>query len=146
MQIEKLVDLPVIRDVMALSLVNSLVAGFLPQLVLRLFFALMPYILALLERLAGLPAESEVEWGVVRKYFSFQVSLLYSFTGALTCIGDYACPGCCCTIYAEQMSCTSSLNGTFHWQCCCYLGRLYTILPSNKHSKGLSFLQDRHFA
>ena len=33
----------------------------------------MPYILAALERVEGLPAESEVEFGVVRKYFAFQV-------------------------------------------------------------------------
>ena len=72
-QIDKLVDLPGIREVAELPLVSGLLAGFLPQLTLRLFFSLMPTILALLERLEGLPAESEVEWGVVRKYFSFQV-------------------------------------------------------------------------
>lgn len=75
-QIEKLVDLPGIRQVAELPLLSSLLAGFLPQIVLRLFFSLMPYILALLERMEGLPAESEVEWGVVRKYFSFQACAL----------------------------------------------------------------------
>ena len=72
-QIEKLVDLPGIREVLALPLLSSVLAGILPQLVLRLFFSLMPYILGFLERLEGLPAESEVEFGVVRKYFAFQV-------------------------------------------------------------------------
>lgn len=67
-------DLPGIREVLELPLLSSVLAGFLPQLVLRLFFSLMPYILGLLERLEGLPAESEVEFGVVRKYFAFQVS------------------------------------------------------------------------
>ncbi len=73
LQIEKLVDLPGIRQILELPLLSSALAGFLPQLVLRLFFSLMPYILAALERLEGLPAESEVEFGVVRKYFAFQV-------------------------------------------------------------------------
>lgn len=74
LQIEKLVDLPGIRELVEFPLLSSVLAGFLPQLVLRLFFSLMPYILAFLERLEGLPAESEVEFGVVRKYFAFQVS------------------------------------------------------------------------
>ena len=66
-------DLPGIRELVELPLLSSVLAGFLPQLVLRLFFSLMPYILAFLERLEGLPAESEVEFGVVRKYYAFQV-------------------------------------------------------------------------
>ena len=66
-------DLPGIRELVELPLLSSVLAGFLPQLVLRLFFSLMPYILAALERLEGLPAESEVEFGVVRKYYAFQV-------------------------------------------------------------------------
>ena len=67
-------DLPGIRQILELPLLSSALAGFLPQLVLRLFFSLMPYILAALERVEGLPAESEVEFGVVRKYFAFQVT------------------------------------------------------------------------
>lgn len=66
-------DLPGIRQILELPLLSSALAGFLPQLVLRLFFSLMPYILAALEHVEGLPAESEVEFGVVRKYFAFQV-------------------------------------------------------------------------
>ena len=75
-QIEKLVDLPGVRWLVELPLLSSVLAGILPQLVLRLFFSLMPYILGFLERLEGLPAESDVEFGVVRKYFAFQVNLL----------------------------------------------------------------------
>ncbi len=78
-QIDKLVDLPGIREVAELPMVAGLLAGFLPQLVLRLFYSLLPTILALLERCGGLPAESEVEWGVVRKYFSFQVRASSAF-------------------------------------------------------------------
>ena len=69
-------DLPGVRWLVELPLLSSVLAGILPQLVLRLFFSLMPYILGFLERLEGLPAESEVEFGVVRKYFAFQVNLL----------------------------------------------------------------------
>lgn len=89
-QIDKLVDLPGIREVAELPLVSGLLAGFLPQLVLRLFFSLMPTILALLERLEGLPAESEVEWGVVQKYFSFQARTLLL----------YRLPCCACALAA----------------------------------------------
>ncbi|BDA46964.1 CSC1-like protein At4g02900 [Coccomyxa sp. Obi] len=77
LQIDKLVDLPGIREVAELPMIAGLLAGFLPQLVLRLFYSLLPTILALLERCGGLPAESEVEWGVVRKYFSFQVVTIF---------------------------------------------------------------------
>lgn len=75
-------------------MIAGLLAGFLPQLVLRLFYSLMPTILALLERCGGLPAESEVEWGVVRKYFSFQVRASPGFfelhRGTLALPGDTA--------------------------------------------------------
>ena len=53
-----------------------------PQLVLRVFLALLPTILALLGRAEGLPAESEVEFTVVKRYYAFQVP-------------DQA-PGCAC--------------------------------------------------
>ena len=70
------------RWLVELPLLSSVLAGILPQLVLRLFFSLMPYILGFLERLEGLPAESDVEFGVVRKYFAFQVSPPESFAEA----------------------------------------------------------------
>ena len=89
-QIEKLVDLPGIRELLELPLLSSVLAGFLPQLVLRLFFSLMPYILAALERLAGLPAESEVEFGVVRKYYAFQVR-----PARPPCLAARPLRGCC---------------------------------------------------
>lgn len=68
-------DLPGVRWVFELPLVAPLLAGFLPQLVLRVFLALLPALLALLGRFEGLPAESAVEFGVVKKYFAFQARL-----------------------------------------------------------------------
>ena len=54
------------------------------QLVLRVFLALLPTILALLGRAEGLPAESEVEFTVVKRYYAFQVRLIWPLLPAWT--------------------------------------------------------------
>ena len=71
-QLDRLVDLPGVRWVFQLPGVAPILEGILPQLVLRVFLALLPTLLAWLGRFEGLPAESDVEFGVVRKYFAFQ--------------------------------------------------------------------------
>ena len=73
-QVEKLVTLPGLRDLLATwPVLASATSSFLPQLTLRVFLALLPTLLALLGRAEGRVAESQVEFGCVRRYFIFQV-------------------------------------------------------------------------
>ena len=73
-QVEKLVTLPGLRELLQTSpALASATSSFLPQLTLRVFLALLPTLLALLGRAEGRVAESQVEFGCVRRYFIFQV-------------------------------------------------------------------------
>lgn len=74
MQIDRIVELPGIRFVADLPLVSTIVASFLPSLVLRLFLAVLPYLLAFLGMVQGFVSLSEVEFSVVKKLFTFQVT------------------------------------------------------------------------
>jgi len=46
LQLDKLQQLPVVRQLTALPLVSSLVQAFLPSLVLRIFLVVLPYLLS----------------------------------------------------------------------------------------------------
>ncbi|KAK9843537.1 hypothetical protein WJX81_008012 [Elliptochloris bilobata] len=78
LQVEKLVTLPGLRELLQTwPLLASAVSSFLPQLTLRVFLALLPTLLALLGRAEGRVAESQVEFGCVRRYFIFQVLTVF---------------------------------------------------------------------
>ena len=80
-QVEKLVTLPGLRELLQTSpALASATSSFLPQLTLRVFLALLPTLLALLGRAEGRVAESQVEFGCVRRYFIFQVRPGYAWT------------------------------------------------------------------
>lgn len=72
MQIDRIADLPGLRQVVKLPLVSSLIAAFLPTLVLRLFLLVLPYLLAYMGTVEGLVSFSAVEFSVVTKLFTFQ--------------------------------------------------------------------------
>lgn len=66
--------LPGLRNLLSTwPVLASATSSFLPQLTLRVFLALLPTLLALLGRAEGRVAESQVEFGCVRRYFIFQV-------------------------------------------------------------------------
>ena len=72
LQINKLTDLPGVREVTRLPLVSSVLASFLPSLVLRVFLVVLPYLLAYMGLLEGLISRSAVTFSVVGKLFTFQ--------------------------------------------------------------------------
>lgn len=56
---------------------SSLITAILPGIVLTIFLALLPTILRLMnKKIQKMISESDVEFGVVRKYFAFQVRQL----------------------------------------------------------------------
>ena len=75
MQINKLREVPGIKDVSQLPLLSSVVEVFLPSLVLRIFLVILPYLLDYMGRIEGLASLSAVQFSVVKKLFAFQVCL-----------------------------------------------------------------------
>lgn len=59
---------------MQVKILSSLITAVLPGIVLTIFLALLPTILSLLnKKVQKMISETDVEFGVVRKYFAFQV-------------------------------------------------------------------------
>lgn len=59
---------------MQVSILSSIITAILPGIVLTIFLALLPALLALMnKKIQRMISESDVEFGVVRKYFAFQV-------------------------------------------------------------------------
>lgn len=56
------------------KILSSLITAVLPGIVLTIFLALLPALLSLLnKKVQKMVSETDVEFGVVRKYFAFQV-------------------------------------------------------------------------
>ena len=55
-----------------LPFVNSLITAILPGLALKIFLILVPFILTAMNKFAGMRSASEVDLGVVTRYFLFQ--------------------------------------------------------------------------
>ena len=59
---------------MQVKILSSLITAVLPGIVLTIFLALLPTILSVLnKKVQKMISETDVEFGVVRKYFAFQV-------------------------------------------------------------------------
>lgn len=59
---------------MQVKILSSIITSVLPGIVLTIFLALLPTILSLLnKKVQKMVSETDVEFGVVRKYFIFQV-------------------------------------------------------------------------
>lgn len=65
------------RWVLGVPLLRSLVQGILPGLALRLFIALLPILLWLLNMRSGHANLSAVDFAVIRQFFIFQVVLVF---------------------------------------------------------------------
>ena len=60
-----------------IQILNSIITSILPGLALTVFLALLPMILTLLNRhVQKMISETQIDFGVVRKYFAFQVGPL----------------------------------------------------------------------
>ena len=67
-----------------IKILNSIITSILPGLALTVFLALLPMILTLLNRhVQKMISETEIDFGVVRKYFAFQVGIFTFFGLAL---------------------------------------------------------------
>ncbi|KAK9811621.1 hypothetical protein WJX72_007134 [[Myrmecia] bisecta] len=76
-QVDKLESVPGIKQLASLPLISDFFKAILPSLVLRIFLAILPLLLAFMNRRQGMISESQVDFGVVRKYFIFQVITVF---------------------------------------------------------------------
>ncbi|KAL3134038.1 hypothetical protein ABBQ32_008470 [Trebouxia sp. C0010 RCD-2024] len=84
---------PGLRTVSNLPVINGLITSFLPSLILRIFLALLPNLLSFMSHVQGMTSLSQIDFGVMRKYFIFQVLTVFfgsfiagSFLNQLTAI------------------------------------------------------------
>ena len=70
---DKLRRYRIVEAIFQLPLVSTILTTLLPSLVLRIFLIIAPIVLRVLCRWQGMICQSQVEFGVVRKYFTFQV-------------------------------------------------------------------------
>ena len=73
-QVSRLESTPGLRTVANLPVINGLITSFMPSVILRIFLALLPNLLAFMSHLQGMTSLSQIDFGVMRKYFIFQVS------------------------------------------------------------------------
>lgn len=68
-------ELPGVRMAADWPVVSALFSALLPSLVLRIFLAVLPFLLEYMGHVEGLTCLSSVQFSVIKKYFAFQVLL-----------------------------------------------------------------------
>eukprot|EP00210_Caulerpa_lentillifera_P002275 g2185.t1 len=76
-QMDRLEDTPVIGPIVTFPLVNGILKGIVPTLVLKLFLHFLPKLLNHMSHWQGLISQSEIDFEVVRKYFIFQTITIF---------------------------------------------------------------------
>lgn len=76
-QMDRLENTPVLGAIVTFPLVNGILKGIVPTLVLKLFLAFLPRILKRMSHWQGLISLSEIDFEVVRKYFIFQTITVF---------------------------------------------------------------------
>ncbi|KAL4853137.1 CSC1-like protein [Chlorella vulgaris] len=61
----------------SIPILGALLTGMLPGLALKIFLALVPMIITAMNRFAGMISESQIDLGLVSRYFYFQVITLF---------------------------------------------------------------------
>ena len=74
-QVSRLQSIPGLRTIANLPVVSGFLTSFLPSVSLRIFLARLPNLLSFMTHLQGMTSLSQIDFGVMRKYFVFQVSL-----------------------------------------------------------------------
>lgn len=83
-----------------MKILSSLITAVLPGIVLTIFLALLPALLSLLnKKVQKMVSETDVEFGVVRKYFAFQVDCC-NHPGCKVLALPHQCSGDCRRAYA----------------------------------------------
>lgn len=77
----KLAKYPGLKEFVNAPGIKQLLEAIVPGLVLKIFIAIVPVILEIMMMVQGAISDSEVDFGVVRRYFLFQVGALRAHGG-----------------------------------------------------------------
>lgn len=76
-EVDRLEDYDIIGDIVKFPIVSSLVQAVIPNLVLEIFLALLPTILAIMNHYQGFISRSAIDTEVTRKYFIFLIITVF---------------------------------------------------------------------
>ena len=74
LQVQRLDTITPFKQLVNIQFTRSIIESLLPSIVLKIFLAILPMLLAFMNKQQGMTSMSAVDFGVVRKYFIFQVS------------------------------------------------------------------------
>eukprot|EP00884_Botryococcus_braunii_P010053 jgi/Botrbrau1/19049/Bobra.0100s0073.2 len=77
LQVQKLAGVKGLGVIVEIPFIAALLTALLPGLVLTIFLALVPTIIKFLNIMCGYVTKSAIDFGVVRKYFIFQVLIVF---------------------------------------------------------------------
>ncbi|KAK9806417.1 hypothetical protein WJX73_004348 [Symbiochloris irregularis] len=72
-EVDRLNHIGFFRALIRIKVINAILQSILPSLVLKIFLAILPMLLAFMNRKQGMVSESAVDFGVTMKFFIFQV-------------------------------------------------------------------------
>ncbi|EFJ43788.1 ERD4-related membrane protein [Volvox carteri f. nagariensis] len=76
-EVPKLASIPVLGDIVTTPPIKQLLQAVIPGLVLKIFLALVPTILRIMAQLSGATSVSEIDFGVVKRFFLFQTVVVF---------------------------------------------------------------------
>lgn len=79
-EIDRLEKYAVIGPIVKVSFIRGILVGILPNLVLKIFLAILPSLLHFMNKVQGLYALSTIDLETTRKYFIFQVITVFFFS------------------------------------------------------------------
>eukprot|EP00198_Chlamydomonas_reinhardtii_P005760 XP_001695096.1 ERD4-related membrane protein [Chlamydomonas reinhardtii] len=76
-EVPKLASVPVLGDIVTAPVISQLLQAIIPGLVLKIFMAIVPHILWAMALMSGATSMSEIDFGVVSRFFLFQVIVVF---------------------------------------------------------------------